>query len=323
MTLYFPTVNFLRGLAALMVCFYHFTNHSDHHGMLLENGHWLQKAGEFGVHGVFMFFVISGFVIPLSLYKSKFELKRTRFFLMKRFIRIEIPYFASIVLSLLITLSFSVKNNTPFEVEIGRLLSHLFYITPFTEYEWYNPIYWTLAIEFQFYLIIGLIYLGLKGKQSRFQSLILIVIALSSLLIEDKRLLFHYMPLFCLGMNLYLLKTNQCNQLSGLINLIMITVVLYFTQELNLVLFSLLAYGIIDRISINSRLTNMLGDVSYSLYLTHGLIGGSTLYLLSRYAHSELEKIGLLLLALTISTVFSFIFWKWIEKPSKELSKRN
>jgi peptidoglycan/LPS O-acetylase OafA/YrhL len=67
----------------------------------------------------------------------------------------------------------------------------------------------------------------------------------------------------------------------------------------------------------------MLGDVSYSLYLTHGLIGGSTLYLLSRYAHSELEKIGLLLLALTISTVFSFIFWKWIEKPSKELSKRN
>lgn len=321
MTLYYPTVNFLRGVAALMVCFYHFTNHSDQHGPLFESGHWLQELGEFGVHGVYMFFVISGFVIPLSLFKSEFTLSRSLAFLMKRFIRIEIPYVASIILTLAIMFAFSLKNNTPFELELGRLLSHLFYLTPFTDYEWYNPIYWTLAIEFQFYLVIGLIYIFINQKRPAIQSISIIVLASLSLLVEDNRLIFLYLPLFLLGINLFLIKSKQINPSWALLNLAIILIVIFICHEANVGLFALIAYVLVDCYTLENKMSAFFGHISYSLYLIHGVVGGSVLYLFSRYAHTELEKFGLLSLSLLISVVSAYFFWRLIENPSKRLSK--
>ncbi|MGA1296932.1 MAG: acyltransferase family protein, partial [Burkholderiaceae bacterium] len=61
----------LRGLAALAVAWFHIT----HGGKLLAgSSHPLLQAaawfGSVGYHGVTLFFVLSGFVIPLSMQRS-------------------------------------------------------------------------------------------------------------------------------------------------------------------------------------------------------------------------------------------------------------
>src|SRR5438876_135397 len=82
----------LRGIAALAVTWYHLT------GSPQVTTGWLRQGGTFGFHGVEAFFVISGFVIPYSMYCGGYRprLDFLRFFA-KRLVRLEPPYLASIV----------------------------------------------------------------------------------------------------------------------------------------------------------------------------------------------------------------------------------
>src|SRR5207244_1915888 len=56
----------LRGLAAFSVCWFHFTNGNP---TFLSPG-ILKSSGTLGGLGVEIFFVISGFIVPYSLYTS-------------------------------------------------------------------------------------------------------------------------------------------------------------------------------------------------------------------------------------------------------------
>jgi peptidoglycan/LPS O-acetylase OafA/YrhL len=74
----------LRGLAALAVAWFHFTN-----GSGFVKTEWLRASGRYGWLGVEVFFVISGFVIPYSMYCGGYR-PRQHFgrFLAKRIARL-------------------------------------------------------------------------------------------------------------------------------------------------------------------------------------------------------------------------------------------
>ena len=55
-------VNALRAFAAIFVAWGHFS---------LGQGTWLSWSGRYGYTGVYIFFVISGFIIPYSLYRRQ------------------------------------------------------------------------------------------------------------------------------------------------------------------------------------------------------------------------------------------------------------
>jgi peptidoglycan/LPS O-acetylase OafA/YrhL len=57
-------ISLLRVLAALGVAWFHFTNGNV---SFLDAG-WLKNSGKYGWLGVEVFFVISGFVVPYSLF---------------------------------------------------------------------------------------------------------------------------------------------------------------------------------------------------------------------------------------------------------------
>src|ERR1700722_12839903 len=85
----------LRGLAALAVTLYHCS--------LNVRLPWPQgflSAADFGKFGVEAFFVISGFILPYSLWKAGYVLGDAGKFLLKRLARLDPPYLASIVLSI-------------------------------------------------------------------------------------------------------------------------------------------------------------------------------------------------------------------------------
>src|SRR5471030_3192282 len=81
------SIQYLRGLAALGVVFCHY-------------GSNLSSIFNFGQTGVFVFFLISGFIIVYSLIKSGYQPAQFFTFLLKRSIRIDPAYYITIFLTI-------------------------------------------------------------------------------------------------------------------------------------------------------------------------------------------------------------------------------
>jgi peptidoglycan/LPS O-acetylase OafA/YrhL len=144
-------VEALRALASISVALFHFCNELNSTGAHLVT--------EYGWLGVDVFFVISGFVIPLSLYGRGYRLRDFPPFLLRRLVRLEPAYLVSIAA---VVILWHASNAAPGfrgpapNYSFPQLASHLFYIVPLTSYEWLQPVYWSLAYEFVFYITVGL-----------------------------------------------------------------------------------------------------------------------------------------------------------------------
>ena len=148
-------VNYLRGFASLAVCWFHLTTCCPMAGKY----DILVSVGKYGLYGVHCFFVISGFVIPYFMLNNKYELYRFWSFMNRRMIRLSIPYYCSIVLIIIFTLilqELPTYNGEKSYYDIFAVLSHFLYITPFVGENWMNGVYWTLCVEIQYYLFIGI-----------------------------------------------------------------------------------------------------------------------------------------------------------------------
>lgn len=166
-------VDYVRGSAAFLVLFFHATNTVNNY----PTAEWLRVSGSVGHFGVEAFFVISGFIIPYSMERAGYRLKNIASFFTKRLIRVEPAYFLSIIFSILT----GVLVNFYYQKELyvytpEQVFSHLFYLTNFLGYEWINPVYWTLAIEFQFYILISLFYPIIFNSRLRFIAFLLVLL---------------------------------------------------------------------------------------------------------------------------------------------------
>ena len=128
----------LRGLAALSVTWFHLTN---------QYSDWVMSSGTYGWLGVEAFFVISGFVIPLSLAGDwwRFGARAVPGFFLRRLIRIEPPYLLSVLLVVLLNVSaaqFSAFQGQSQSISVEQILWHAAYLIPLTQYEWLQPVYW-------------------------------------------------------------------------------------------------------------------------------------------------------------------------------------
>lgn len=318
---YFPVINLLRALAVIMICLYHFTHYQDDAGSFFDSGHWILNITQHGETWVYTFFVISGFVLPLSMSKGQYQLKRFLGFMGRRLVRIELPYLSSMILILLSSLAFAIKSGDSFYPDARNIMAHVLFLVPFTDNEWYNPIYWTLAIEMQFYILIGLIYPFLIKKEWS-AILLLIMLGLSGIVLGDLRLLFHYGPLFASGITLYLIMSLKIRRIVGIVLLIIFIGTTWFTTNTDITFVMVLSMFAIAGIEVNKKWINYLGDISYSLYLTHGTAGISLIFLLRNQHMSDINKIFLCIMALAASLIFAHLHWRFVEKPSMGLSRR-
>ncbi len=324
---YIKALDVLRGMAAVSVCFYHFACGNS---SLLPAGDWLKFCSSFGWLGVQCFFVISGFVIPYAMSKRKFRLKDASRFLYRRAIRIEPPYIVSILLILALNYCSSLApgfQGKPFEFSLSQLFSHLFYLNSFSGIAWYNPVYWTLGIEFQYYISIALLFplLNANGKKLRMCSLI--CIASIGLISDSTEFLIYWLPLFCMGIVVFQYKAQQVNGKELAILVMMFAVmVAYRIGYLQAVVGAVTALLIVRPAPLNSgwvaQRFAMVGTISYSLYLIHVPVGGRVINLGMRLSDSMIFRYGLVFLALAVSLMVAYIFWLIVERPVHELSKR-
>jgi len=318
---YIPVITGLRGIASLLVCVFHFTHFSSENFTLFDPQSWLVQVGKMGTEGVYLFFIISGFIIPWSLSTHNYTWNKMGRFLLKRSIRIEVPYLVSILLILAVGGIFAWYNNQAFEINTSQFFSHLIYLVPFTGQDWYNPIYWTLCIEFQFYLFIAL-YFPIFVRPNRWSKLSLMLILLAASFIPDDRLVFQFLPYFTVGMCCFLFKKETISMRVFMLFLFVSLSIILFRDGTLHGLTAMVSCLALTFLSAELSIFDFLGKISFSLYLTHGIFGGNLLYFAGPLVSNFGSKFILLCSAILFSIGCAWIMYKVIELPALRWSKR-
>ncbi|TAG57478.1 MAG: acyltransferase [Cytophagales bacterium] len=315
---YLPQLNIIRGSAALMVCFFHLACGNSEY---LNQNNYLDKISSYGYVGLDMFFVLSGFVICWSM-PQNYSYKDIFTFFKKRVIRIEPTYIISIILGLIIFSASAWVRHVDFEFSWKNILGHIAYLNNFNGQKYLNVVYWTLGIEFQFYILIGLFWgIIIKNKFSIYLFLLLfngfIFIDLSSL-----NLIHKFAPLFSLGIALclYFKKNITLNELIFII--FILSILTYFYSGWLISLIGILTSITISTLNCSNSIFDFFAKISFSLYLIHVPIGGSLINLSTRFLNDELYRTFFVLFAIVFCVGFSVIFYQFFEKPFIALSKK-
>lgn len=306
----------LRGLASLAVAWFHLS----HEMGFTRVGTSLYKSGAYSWIGVEVFFVISGFVIPFALETSRYRLKAYGRFLLRRIVRLDPPYLVSILLSLSLAAYYSKVTNTPFAFSTPQILLHLGYLNVFFKYDWINPIFWTLAVEVQYYLLIGLAFPLLLNRHVFWGLIAPLCVALTFLLPFDGYI-FRYLPFFLLGIAAFQYRVRVLERWHFLLSVGALAMVAWISigwQPTLAALFSALAIGFVRSAP---RPFVAAGSISYSLYLIHGPIGYTVGSAMQRRLPG-LPPIGIVLLSLAVCILSAWVLYRLVELPSLRLSKR-
>ena len=155
-----PGLDGLRGVAVLLVMAVHFLGDATAQTMVQR---WVVKVASYGLVGVDLFFVLSGFLITGLLVESKGQSRYFQNFYARRTLRIfPLYYFVLaglfIVLPKLTTPSPLLETAQVHQVWLWTYLSN-FYVAATASWEslTYVSHFWSLAIEEQFYLLWPLV----------------------------------------------------------------------------------------------------------------------------------------------------------------------
>lgn len=317
----------MRGVAALAVVLFHYT------GSVLPTirPNALTDPMAYGKLGVQVFFVISGFVIPYALQRSGYTWSGLRLFMARRFTRIAPPAYVAALFMILFYYSAIIINGHPVEGNeipaIGwrSVIGNLTFLAEYMDTLWFNFVYWSLTAEFEFYLVIGLMFPLLRSGSPTWRvALLLVAVALSCLIPGPK--FFHYSAYFLLGMLIYLWQETTTSR-ALLIAVGLLTVTLDIVHDhLLAISVSLVATGIIaTRTTARTAVTDWLGKVSYSLYIIHVPVAYFAESIVKRLTELHTTPMGkLVLLAgyLILSFIAAELFHRWVERPFINLSKR-
>lgn len=320
---YLSSLDLLRGLAAVAVCYFHFTHGNPD---FLSKTNILYQSGRFGFLGVDVFFVISGFVIPYAMYRGMYRFKNFGTFLLKRVIRIEPPYLVSIILVValnwLSTLS-PYYRGAGFLLDYKALALHLGYLNAFfPDSPWVNDVYWTLAIEFQYYIIIAMIFPLLIHSKKYFSFIAVGVFGMMGFFITSHNFIFNYGLLFVVGILLFQFKIGYLKDAEFGALLLIALLMIYVKFDNRYLVAAILPYFFILYFNMSGKVSKFLGNISYSLYLVHIPIGGRIINICETLFQSEQIRSLFVFVALAGSIFAAWIFFLLIEKPAMELAKK-
>ena len=318
-----PVLDVLRGVAAVAVCLFHFTNGNP---SFLPEADPVRRAGSFGFLGVEAFFVISGFIIPYSLSLRGYRLRDAPGFLIRRLKRLDPPYFACILLVLALhRISAMVPGfrGPPLDLGWPQLLAHVGYLNAILNYDWLSPVFWTLALEFQFYLFVAIVFPLLVHPRGVVRAGTLLLVAVAGFAGSgNSALLPHWLPLFAIGVLTFEAYTGRLNRPVSLLLLAVASIATWVVigpLHWGAGLATAVAIAVSGPREMPRSLAPLAGAgaLSYSLYLLHVPFGMRVINLATRLPSVPVYRYAAVLLALAVSLGAAYLFWRWIERPSQ------
>ncbi len=347
-----PNLNPLRFFLALLVLIFHLPQLCKNQELpYFDDSPIFHK----GTEAVYMFFILSGFLIIRLIYKAKvLECFSIRNFYMRRILRILPLYYLIVVFGFIFYNVLLPFLNIPFEIhynlKTGILMTFLFIPNIFASYEpgAILEILWSIGVEEQFYLAVApLLFLINKNKIL----IALIIIFLTYFIVFHhsnfeflRKYSFVYFFMISGGIisileeknKLQLIKKNKIVSIAiVLITLLFFTTNLLLIENLFLynllicVLFSLFIYSISYgnfNIEIKNNTINYLGKISYGIYMYHAIALNCIVFIFLKIQKTNflpdivtILLINVLTIALTI--LLSHLSYKYYETYFLKLKK--
>ena len=345
--LYLPGINGLRAIAALSVVLAHALER------MVQMGFFAHISLPLAKYSVTLFFVISGFLITylLLLEKESTGISIKNFYI-RRIFRIWPLYYLFVlicfcfyqydgILEGMTPMNFCLymflMPNVPFIANDGvGILNH----------------YWSIGVEEQFYLVWPII------MKINYEKLLLYIVSvliallllkISSYFLLGKQSIFYRtlsvmrfpsMLIGAIGAFIYHKQVNWLiNVISGkvtqilswmlffLIGFNLIYVPSVVTNELVSVVSLLLIFGQISAkkngLSLENSVFNFIGRISYGMYIMHPLIIVLVLSFFNTQRVNPLyENVLAYLLIVSLTIIFSYLSYRYVEKPFLRLKDR-
>ncbi len=305
----------LRGIAAIGVVVYHYTSDYDR---VWGHSNSFTASFPIGAWGVQLFFVISGFVVLMTLEKTP----RIASFVRNRCARLFPAYWLAIFITLGVVHSLGLpgRERSPFEALVNATM-----LQGFVGIENVDGPYWTLHVELCFYVLMGIVVLC---GGSRLIIHIITFAAIVGLLnaklgwwsewtgvwrLERAWPLRHHLPFFLYGLVLYKIRMHGWKRhgiwLAIALALLMVSKWHWMSLLVACVMLVCTQFKV-NLLTIKPLL--FLGTISYSLYLIHANVGYALIYNAYQLGIPPIVSVSIAsIVALTLSLLITF----GVEKP--------
>lgn len=313
----------LRGLAALSVVLFHYT-------VIVKRfipGFIPPFTFTHGYYGVELFFIISGFVIFMTLQRSNKGLD----FVVSRFSRLYPAFWACVSLTFLVGIAFPLEGQ---HYTLGQYVINLTMLQEYLKKPNIDGVYWSLTYELGFYFIMFIIF---QLKQLKHIEKICLFWALAPILfhyfyryiphpLHYLLLINKYAHLFAAGICFYLIKQTGFTLIRILIltaTVLTQAIIAGWASALLIFTFLLVFYfAMMGKIAIlHFKPIVFIGVISYPLYLIHQMIGFKIIDTL--HNSLSLDPSSSILIALTIIIGAASSISYLIEKPSTKLIRHD
>ena len=260
--------------------------------------------------------------------KINYKLNYFPKFILKRFTRIELPYIAVVILGiiyLLVRNYVPLANNVDITPSIRDVFLHIGYLVPFFEdAKWINPVFWTLSVEFQYYLMLAIAFpLALSSKQYLRIAFYILILLFPFVINTGQSFLPYWGAYFSVGIFYALFITNKISKIEYATISLFAALIIYYNQGLIDLSIAIVTLLIIHNFSkFTNKLGEFFGKISYSVYLLHSIVGSAFVNYMSHIYKEPYQKIIVITSGVLITIISAYIFWILIERPSQKLAKK-
>lgn len=310
----------MRGIAAMAVVIFHYT-------VKFQDFYPAAKPPPFsflyGFYGVHLFFIVSGFVILMSL-----ERRNGQGFIKSRFIRLYPIFWVCVLLTFAVL---SLNNSIDFSISPIALFINLTMLHDYVGAPAVDGVYWSLSYEIGFYVFMYAVFRFNLRRFIDYIPVVFVIFSITYLFVEQYvsnslryvLVLNSYAHLFACGIALYLIYSKGVKwhwvvailavpfiQLAqhGWVSFVWIAVAVglsvlaVFWRNLNVKMGSKVVWPLI-----------FLGKISYALYLCHQMIGYVLLAALQKAGlGAGVSIIAVIALMIALASVLTF----YIERPA-------
>lgn len=345
----YPEIDGLRGYLAFFV----FLHHSYIWQVFLKTKNWEDPKSnlfnQFGETTVVFFFIITAFLFTTKLFNNKTGVIDWSDYLKSRFFRLFPMYFLSvIVIFFLVAYLTQFTARVPFIENLKSTLSWLFFNVSKKNsnlngledtFILNSGITWTLPYEWTFYFLLPLIALWFKIKVN-LKAVFGFTAAAAIIMIINKSSLRHFMP-FVGGIIVAVLINSRKfedvlkQKKYTVLAILLLSLSVYFFNGgrkpiqivISSIVFLIIATGNSFFGILSSAFSRKFGQITYSLYLLHGILLFIIFYFIIGFERAKLltdTEFWLIIMA----SIFPLILicqltFKYIELPLMSLSKKN
>jgi len=319
-------VDALRGLAAMAVVLFHYTTQFT---LLYPSGSVTGSGPSVffpdGHYGVNLFFIVSGFVIFMTLERTRQPMD----FVVSRFSRLFPAYWVAIFLTLFVTHLLGLPGKL---VGLETALANMLMLHGLLRVPHVDGVYWTLEVELLFYLGMFILYRLQRLDRIHLVLFGLLVLRLTYYVLEQqfgislpwilyRLMILQYIPWFALGISVYLVSHrsgpkawHRPAQTAAMAILTLLVCESAFVAALAVALATAVLFAAKGRLPVLGFAPFVwLGTVSYPLYLLHENIGWA-IQLRLRATGMSMDLV--IAAALCAALVLAGALTRWVEQPA-------